>query len=203
MTATCVTALSCHAVINSRMSDSSVIADTRLLLRLWLSKPRQIATWTPTGPAVARGFVDALAAAPQSGHIVELGAGTGPITSAMLNAGIDRDRLCVVEYDRDLVALLHTRFGQAGIVQGDARALAGLFTTQGVERIAAVVSTLPILHFSRADQKRVLDACFERGLPGAAFTQITYLPGSPVRQRALAALDAADNGKGRAAVACQ
>ena len=185
MTAAHVTALSCRAVIYSQMPDSSVIADTRLLLRLWLSKPRQIATWTPTGTAVARAFVDALDAAPQHGHIVELGAGTGPITAAMIDAGIDRERLCVVEYDRDLVSLLQARFGPSGIVQGDARALAGLFAAQGVERIAAIVSTLPILHFSRPDQRRVLDACFERGVRGAAFTQITYLPGSPVRQRAL------------------
>ena len=161
------------------------MSDTSLLLRLWLTKPRQIATWTPTGRAVAQAFVDALDAAPGEGHIVELGAGTGPITAAMLEAGIDRRRLCVVEYDNDLVALLRQRFGHGGIVQGDARALDSLFAQQGIDQVAAIVSTLPILHFSRADQRRVLDGCFARALPGTLFTQITYLPGSPVRQRAL------------------
>jgi phosphatidylethanolamine/phosphatidyl-N-methylethanolamine N-methyltransferase len=161
------------------------MSDTRLLLRLWLTKPRQIATWTPTGTAVAQAYVDALDAAPRDGHIVELGAGTGPITGAMIDAGCDRSRLCIVEYDHALVVLLKQRFGHTGIVQGDARALGALFDAHGIDRVAAIVSTLPILHFSRTDQKRVLDGCFSRALPGATFTQITYLPGSPIRQRAL------------------
>lgn len=161
------------------------MSDLTLLWRLWLSKPRQIATWAPSGAAVAAAFVDAIAAAPDEGTIVELGAGTGPVTSAILAAGVDRKRLCIVEANAELAAHLRQRFGRDLIARADARALEPFFEARRIDRIAAVVSTLPILHFGRTAQRAVLDDCFARAAPGATFTQITYMPGSPVRQRQL------------------
>ncbi|AWN14788.1 class I SAM-dependent methyltransferase [Salinisphaera sp. LB1] len=163
------------------------MSELTLLWRLWLAKPRQIATLAPSGAAVAAAFVDAVAAAPDEGTIVELGAGTGPVTSAMLAAGVDRQRLCIVEANAELAAHLRRRFGRDLVARADARALDPLFETRRIDRIAAVISTLPILHFGRTGQRAVLDDCFARAAPGATFTQITYLPGSPVRQRHLRA----------------
>ena len=68
----------------------------------------------------------------------------------------------------------------------DEAALKAQFTLAGYEHVSAIVSTLPILNFAKADQKAVLDGCFAHAAPTTAMTQITYLPGSPVRQRALA-----------------
>ncbi|KEZ79395.1 hypothetical protein C41B8_01560 [Salinisphaera hydrothermalis C41B8] len=165
--------------------DIVIMSDLTLLWRLWLTKPRQIATWAPSSDAVAAAFVDAIATAPDEGTIVELGAGTGPVTAAILAAGIARERLCIVESDAELAAHLRRRFGRDVIARADARALEPFFEARRIERIAAIVSTLPILNFGLTAQRAVLDDCFERAAPGAAFTQITYLPGSPVRQRHL------------------
>ena len=161
------------------------MSDLTLLWRLWLAQPRQIATWAPSGAGVAAAFVDAIAAAPDDGMIVELGAGTGPVTAAILAAGVDRQRLCVVEANAELAAHLRRRFGRDLVARADARALDSFFEARRIDRIAAVVSTLPILHFGPTAQRAVLDDCFARAAPGAVFTQITYLPGSPVRRRQL------------------
>lgn len=161
------------------------MSDRALLWRLWLAKPRQIATWAPSGAAVAAAFVDATAAAPDEGTIVELGAGTGPVTAAILAAGVARERLCIIEANAELAARLRRRFGRDLVARADARALDPFFEARGIDRIAAVVSTLPILNFGLTGQRAVLDDCFARAAHGARFTQITYLPGSPVRQRYL------------------
>lgn len=161
------------------------MSDLMLLWRLWLTQPRQIATWAPSGAGVAAAFVDAIAAAPDDGTIVELGAGTGPVTAAILAAGVDRERLCIVEANAELAGHLRQRFGRDLVARADARALDSFFEARRIDRVAAVVSTLPILHFGRTAQRAVLDDCFARAAPGATFTQITYLPGSPVRQRQL------------------
>ncbi|RJS91274.1 class I SAM-dependent methyltransferase [Salinisphaera sp. Q1T1-3] len=172
--------------MNTRTAPS--LSDFTTLWRLWLTKPRQIATWAPSSAAVGAAFVDAATAAPD-GLIVELGAGTGPITATLLAAGLDRNRLIAVEADHILHARLCRRFGPAGMLCLDARALAPtiarLLRRRGHEHVGAILSTLPILNFDTPDQRAVLDGCFTHAASSACFTQITYLPGSPVRRHRL------------------
>ena len=54
------------------------------------------------------------------GLVVELGPGTGPVTSALLDRGLDRRRLVMVEYDPDFCRVLEDRFAGAQVIQGDA-----------------------------------------------------------------------------------
>ena len=165
------------------------VAEIATLCRLWLTKPRQIATWAPSSRDVGAAFLAAIANAPD-GLVVELGAGTGPVTASLLDSGLSRRRLAVVEADHILHARLCRRFGPEGMFCVDARALAPmlerLLTERGFDHVGAIVSTLPILNFARAGQKAVLDGVFAHAAPTAAMIQITYLPGSPVRQRHLA-----------------
>ena len=165
------------------------IAEIATLCRLWLTKPRQIATWAPSSRDVGAGFLAAIAGAPD-GLVLELGAGTGPVTASLLAGGLARQRLAVVEADHILHTRLCRRFGPESMFCLDARELAPtlerLLTERGLDHVAAIVSTLPILNFATADQKAVLDGVFAHAAPDARMTQITYLPGSPVRQRHLA-----------------
>ena len=57
------------------------------------------------------------------GPVVELGPGTGAITNALIEHGIDQKRLVLVEYDPGFCALLRDRYPQAEVVQGDAYTL--------------------------------------------------------------------------------
>ena len=58
-----------------------------------------------------------------SGPVVELGPGTGAITNALIEHGIDQKRLVLVEYNPGFCALLRDRYPQAKVVQGDAYTL--------------------------------------------------------------------------------
>ena len=55
--------------------------------------------------------------------VIELGPGTGAITSALLHRGVDQKRLVLVEYNPGFCALLRDRYPQAKVVQGDAYTL--------------------------------------------------------------------------------
>src|SRR5258707_12647936 len=79
------------------------------------------------------------------GHVIELGAGTGEVTKALLAAGIAPHRLALVERDPELAGFLRQNFPGPQIIEGDAAHLPGLLVANGVEHIAAVVSSLPLL----------------------------------------------------------
>ena len=52
--------------------------------------------------------------------VVELGPGTGAITNALIERGIDQKRLVLVEYNPGFCALQRDRYPHAKVVQGDA-----------------------------------------------------------------------------------
>ncbi len=56
----------------------------------------------------------------RDGLVIELGPGTGPVTKALIEHGVARERLVLVEYDPSFCRLLAQRFAPARVVQGDA-----------------------------------------------------------------------------------
>src|ERR1700683_2276292 len=68
-------------------------------IRSWLERPLSIGAVTPASKMLARtmaGYVDPNS----SGPVVELGPGTGPVTEALVEAGVAPSRLVLVELDR-------------------------------------------------------------------------------------------------------
>src|SRR6202795_5387785 len=57
------------------------------------------------------------------GPVVELGPGTGAITNALIERGVDQKRLVLVEYNPSFCALLRERYPLAKGGQGDAYTL--------------------------------------------------------------------------------
>ena len=80
-----------------------------------------------------------------SGPVVELGPGTGAITSALIEHGVDQKRLVLVEYNPGFCALLRDRYPQAKVVQGDAYTLRDSLRNVLNAPASAVVSGLPLV----------------------------------------------------------
>ena len=88
-------------------------------LRSWIEKPLHLGVVLLLGLLLARTmahYVDVDSDAP----VIELGPGTGAITSALVERGVDQKRLVLVEYNPGFCALLRDRYPQARVVQGDA-----------------------------------------------------------------------------------
>lgn len=157
-------------------------AGTALFLKRWLRRPFAMGSVVPSGrllaEAMARTTVEAVAGRP--GHVVELGAGTGEVTQALLGVGIPAHGLALVERDPEFAAFLRRRFDGPQIIEGDARILPGLLVANGVERIAAVVSSLPLLSLPADVVDRIVRSIFEALPRGAPLVQFTYGPTPPI-----------------------
>ena len=161
---------------------SAAPAGTALFLKRWLRQPLSMGAVMPSGPLLTRAL--ALTAVREmqgrDGHVVELGAGTGEVTKALLAAGIAPDRLALVERDPELVAFLRRHFRGPCIIEGDAARLPKLLATEGVAKVATVVSGLPLLSLPAEVVTGIVHGVFEALPRGAALVQFTYGPAPPV-----------------------
>jgi len=151
-------------------------------LRSWIERPLSTGAVTPSGKILARTmarYVD-----PHSnGPVVELGPGTGPVTEALVEAGIAPSRLVLVEFNPTFCRILRARYPEATLVQGDAYSLRRLLETLLLQPAAAVVSGLPLVTKPIKMRLRLIRDAFDLMLPGAPFVQFTYSVASPLPQR--------------------
>lgn len=89
--------------------------------------------------------------------VVELGAGTGSLSSAVQDRIPRAGRHIAVEIDADLVRYLRAAHQHVEVVHGDAIALAELLDERGVTQVDAVVSGLPWTLFSADKQRQLLE----------------------------------------------
>jgi phosphatidylethanolamine/phosphatidyl-N-methylethanolamine N-methyltransferase len=151
-------------------------------IRSWIERPLSIGAVTPSGKILARAmarYVD-----PNStGPVVELGPGTGPVTEALVEAGIEPSRLVLVEFNPSFCRILRSRYPDATLVQGDAYSMRRLLETLLLQPAAAVVSGLPLITKPIKMRLRLLRDAFDLMLPGAPFVQFTYSVASPLPRR--------------------
>ena len=111
-----------------------------------LNNPRPVGSAVPSSRFLARRIAGFLPRNPR-GYVVELGAGTGAITAALLDRGIPSDRLILVERSETMVRLLMRRFPLLNVALGDAAELRSLLTAflgkDNIE-VSYVVSSLPL-----------------------------------------------------------
>src|SRR6202040_2782171 len=151
-------------------------------IRSWIERPLSIGAVTPSGKILARvmaGYVD-----PHSdGPVVELGPGTGPVTAALVEAGVDPARLVLVEFNPAFCRILRARYPDATLVQGDAYSMRRLLETLLLRPAAAVVSGLPLVTKPMRMRLRLIRDAFDLMLPGAPFVQFTYSVAAPLPKR--------------------
>jgi phosphatidylethanolamine/phosphatidyl-N-methylethanolamine N-methyltransferase len=151
-------------------------------LRSWIERPLTTGAVAPSGKFLARAmarYVD-----PDSdGPVVELGPGTGPVTEALVKAGVAPSRLVLVEFNPAFCKILHARYPEATVVQGDAYSLRRLLETLLLQPAAAVVSSLPLITKPLRMRLRLIRDAFDLMLPGAPFVQFTYSVASPLPTR--------------------
>jgi phosphatidylethanolamine/phosphatidyl-N-methylethanolamine N-methyltransferase len=148
-------------------------------LRSWIEKPLHVGAVMPSWRLLARTmaqYVDVNSADP----VIELGPGTGAITSALLHRGVDQKRLVLVEYNPGFCALLRDRYPQAKVVQGDAYTLRDTLWNVLAKPASAIVSGLPLVTKPMAIRLKLIRDAFAALAPGAPFVQFTYSVAPPI-----------------------
>jgi phosphatidylethanolamine/phosphatidyl-N-methylethanolamine N-methyltransferase len=148
------------------------LADNLRFWRALIARPKHVGAVAPSSRALAR----AIASQIDPGHpggVLELGPGTGVITSELLEQ-IAPERLTVVEYDRDFAQAITRRFPGIAAIQGDAFDLSSTLGARKSERFAAIMSGIPLLNFPVAKRLSYVESLTRRLLPGGSLIQFSY-----------------------------
>lgn len=141
--------------------------------------PFKIGAFLPSSKGLARAMASAVDLS-RPGAIIELGAGTGVVTHALLQAGVKSDKLVVIERDVMLHEHITKHFPQLNILCADAIELDKELAKIGVTKVNAVVSSLPFLVMPKevrnAIQAQMAKVIGEDGV----IIQFTYGPKSPI-----------------------
>lgn len=138
--------------IDRRLKDLSSLA---LFLGELVSNPRSIGAPVPSSRFLARDMAAFVPSDPE-GYVVELGPGTGVITTALLERGVPPEKLLLVERSYEMAKLLRKQFPGVKVLFGDATHLSRLLSKcidLDQERVSHIVSSLPL----RSLPKQVVD----------------------------------------------
>ncbi|KQV27149.1 SAM-dependent methyltransferase [Rhizobium sp. Root1203] len=132
--------------------------------------PRTIGAIAPSGAHLARLMTSEIE--PGAGKVLELGPGTGVFTQAILDRGLKRRDLTLIEIDQKFTHLLGRRFGNIDIMCCDACDLQAANAGRG--SYASVVSGLPLRNMPEEVIEAIPAGAFAILNRGGAFYQFTY-----------------------------
>jgi len=145
-----------------------------------LRSPREVGTLLPSGPELARRLA---AVVPRSGPrerlpvVVEVGAGAGAVTAAIVQQADQDAMLIAVEKNAELAEQLRARQLGVRVVTADAATLPAILADHGVDGADVIVSVLPWTLFGPQQQRELL-AIFAGALRvDGVFTAAAYSVG--------------------------
>ncbi len=149
-------------------------SDLALFLGQLLRRPHHVVALAPSSPFLCAEMAREID--PAAGPVIELGAGTGTITRAIIDRGVAPGNVHAVEMNPEFCDRLRARFPGLNVHAMSAAEVGRL----PVEDAQAVVSGLPLLSMPLELQRAILHGTFARVRPGGTFVQFTYGPKPPV-----------------------
>lgn len=164
------TAMLCQSLLRSAWR-SLRLSSPWLFLGELFRRPGAVGAVWPSSKALALAMAHHVPVE-GDGLIIELGAGTGSVTTALLDSGIESSRLLIVERSPAFVEHLRYRYPAIKIIQGDATQLNNLVPENaGVD---AIVSSLPLRSLTAAEVSTVVGQWRHVLRPGGIVVQFTY-----------------------------
>lgn len=157
-------------------------AENWLFFRRWLKNPRQLGTLAPISGKLAKlAACEAITQYTPGVPVVEIGAGTGRLTRALLQSGVRPGDLTVVELDGQMCEFLKNSIPNIRVIEGDANQLPALIAPENLEKVGVVVSAIPLMYLDESLRKSLMNAAFSVMRPNAKIIHVTYNPKSPLR----------------------
>ena len=149
--------------------------DWWLMTKKFISKGTSVASFAPSQGPLCRRIIKGINFETAK-CIVELGAGTGPVTVVLLKRAKPHTKVIVVELDPDFCKRLRQRFPNADIVEGDASRLEELLAERGIKKVDHVVSGLPLPSFPKAIRDAIIASSARVLTEDGTFRQLTNMP---------------------------
>jgi phospholipid N-methyltransferase len=146
-----------------------------LMFTKFLQRGRVIASFAPSSRFMVNAILRGIDFS-RCQCIVELGAGTGPVTAELLKLVPAHCRLLIIELDADLCRHLRQRFPSADIVHADAADMDRLLDERGIPKVNHILSGLPLPSIPESVRDRILDISARRLDADGSFRQLTVMP---------------------------
>ena len=140
-------------------------------LKVLIHHPREIGAILPSSKYLAEAMAHSVASN-EAGLIVELGAGTGVITKALLNL-ISPNQILAIESDPLLAKQLQKDLPDIEILQGNATHLNELLEEKS-SLVHTIVSSLPLRSLPKKDREQILLEISKVLKRGGQYIQFTY-----------------------------
>jgi phospholipid N-methyltransferase len=155
----------------ARPNGSNKVKDAALFAKEILLNPRAVGAALPSSARLSQ-LIAQTVPLDAPGLVLELGAGTGVVTEALLRRGLPPEKLVVVELSPNLAEHLRRRFPHLRIIEGDAVHLNRLLGESSL--VSVIVSCLPLRSLPRDAVRRILRQ-FDHLLDhGGLLVQFTY-----------------------------
>ena len=164
---------------------SSVWGEKQLFFARWIKSPLTLGAILPSSKNLSRFVASSVleenrALIRQKKYVLEIGAGTGSFTSALLEAGIPCDQIISVELDPKLFSYLQKRFPQVKTMCEDASKLHKILPDALRDNIATVVSGIPMMSLPAQVREAIIGSSFSLLGDTGLFYQFTYSPFSSI-----------------------
>lgn len=153
-----------------------------LFFRRFLAHPGELGSVTPSSEVLGE-LIARQVRCEEDEFVVELGAGTGAVTGAILSAGIPADRLVVVEIDKQMAHLLRKSYPGVTVVEGDAFDLKQVLPDSVIGKVGTVICGMPISILPLQQQRDLITLILSLMPTGRSFLQYTYRIMSPLPAR--------------------
>lgn len=163
--------------------DQEGAANKSLFFRRWLRNPLQMGSIIPSSPALCRRIAAAVERGPDE-YVLELGAGTGVISRALLAAGVPASKLIVVEIVPEMTEFLRESLPGVNVICGDAFDLKNTLPAHMQGRIGTAICGIPLVLLPFERQEAFRDAV-ESVAPGKGYLLYSYCATSPLPYRKL------------------
>ena len=140
--------------------------------------PTQIGCIAPSSPALSRRIASLVD--PWSANVLEIGAGTGAVTKALLERGVAPERLMALELDPYLAAYLRQQFPAIRVICGNAVRLGELLPEALRGKLSCVVSSLPLRNMRPEIRADIVTAALDALAPRGQLIQFSYRLRCPV-----------------------
>lgn len=157
------------------LGEAERISDRVLFFRKFLAKGRVISAAMPSSRQLVSGLLRHIDF-DHPGTIVELGAGTGPVTEQIVERLRPFHRFVAVENDPEFCDVLRRRFPATTLLQADATKVAEPLASMGLHKVDYVVSGLPTPNLPPRAAVRLWRWLSRSLAPDGLFVQITIAP---------------------------
>lgn len=152
---------------------------TRLFFRRFLANPGRVLSLFPSSPALGQVIAKQIRRTDDE-YVVELGAGTGSVTKAILSSGVPPDKLIAVEIDKEMAEYLRKACPGVTVLECCAFELDHALPKPAQGKVGCVVCGIPIGKFPIEQQRRLAELMLSLMPPGRPFLVFSFRFVSPI-----------------------